>query len=271
MPVPESALRVGRIAYTNVAPIETAFDCGAVTREAIVTRAAPTVLNAMLSAGDLDVSPISAAHYLRNLDAFELFGDCAIVARGRVISVVLASARPPGSLDGASIAVTGDSATARALLECVLRVRYGVRATFERVEDPSAHARTGRPTLLIGDAAIAIHDELPAEAIYDLGTAWFDWTGLPMVFAVWAVRRSVARSRPAEIRRLAAAYAESRAWGNLHRNAVIDAAMGARPHSRAFFDRYFSTLRYSLGADARDGLARFATEIASLETSHVAC
>jgi chorismate dehydratase len=267
--VSNAPLRVGRIAYTNVAPIETAFDAGAVVRAATVTSAAPSVLNAALSAGELDVSPVSAAHYLRHRAELELFGDCAVAARGKVISVVLVSARPPSLLAGASIAVTGDSATGRALIESVLLGRYGVRATFERVDDPTAVALTGRPTLLIGDAAIAIYGRVAPETIYDLGSAWFDWTGLPMVYAVWAVRREIVATRAADLRRLVDAYTAARAWGRIHREAVIDAALIQRPHDREFYENYYTTLHYELTSDARSGLARFASELATLEAVHV--
>ncbi len=262
------ALRVGRISYTNVAPIETAFDAGAVLRDAIVTSAAPTVLNAMLSGGELDVSPVSAAHYLRNTATLEIFGDCAIAARGSVISVLLVSARPPSLLDRASIAATADSASGRVLLEALLRGRYAVRATFERVDDATAEAVRGRPTLLIGDAAVAIYDRVPANWIYDLGSAWLDWTALPMVYAVWAVRRDVLH-RSGELDQLAQAYAHARTWGRQHRDAVIDAAMLARPRSHDFYARYYTTLQYELDAPLRAGLMRFGSEIAHLEAAHV--
>ena len=270
MPVLNAPLRVGRIAYTNVAPIETAFDVGAVTRDAVITSAAPNVLNAMLSAGELDVSPVSAAHFLRNEDRLALCGDTAILAYGEVLSVLLVSGTPPALLDGASIAVTADSASGRTLLECLLRGRYGVRATFESVATPIAQALTGRPTLLIGDAAVAIRGQVPAQTIYDLGTAWFDWTGLPMVFAVWAVRREFEAARSADVARLTSAYAEARAWGNAHRDAVIDAALRQRPQSREFYETYYETLRYRLDVKSRAGLARFKTELTVLETSNVA-
>ena len=32
--------------------------------------------------------------------------------------------------------------------------------------------------------------------VHDLGAAWRDWTGLPMVFAVWAARRDYAEAQP---------------------------------------------------------------------------
>lgn len=267
--MPETPLRVGRIAYTNVAPIETAFDAGALVRPALVRAASPAELNALLSAGELDASPVSAAHFVQHQDEFVLLGDTCIAARGEVLSVLLVSRTPPALLNGASIAVTRDSASGRALLETLLRGRHHVQATFEPVSDPVAAALAGRPTLAIGDAAIELRDRAAASDVHDLGAAWFEWTALPMVFAVWAVRRDVLAERPVEVDRLAEAYAAARGWGRTHREEVIAGAQSMRPLSHAFYDRYFSTLSYTLDDDARAGLARFAGEIVP-EVSRVA-
>ena len=44
--------------------------------------------------------------------------------------------------------------------------------------------------LLIGDAALrALQAPWPKPLCYDLGEEWTSWTGHPMVFAAWAVRR----------------------------------------------------------------------------------
>lgn len=265
-----SDLRLGRIAYTNVAPIETAFDAGAVVRPATVTAGAPAHLNALMDAGALDAAPMSAAHFVRNHDRYALLGDVCIAARGPVISVVLVSPTPPALLAGASIAVTRDSSSGRALLETLLRDRYGVTAAFEPVDDPAAAARGGRPALLIGDAAIDIAHAVPPTDVHDLGRAWYEWTGLPMVFAVWAVRRQVAAVQPATVAALAQALALARAWGERHRDEVIAAATAQRPRERAFYARYFTTLSYVFDDAARHGLARFAGTISPPEVLRAA-
>ena len=85
-----------------------------------------------------------------------------------------------------------------------------------------------------------------------------------------AVRREIVEHRLADLRRLMGAYAAARAWGNAHRDAVIDAAMAYRPRDRDFYETYYMTLKYELTAEARKGLARFGVELANLEDSHVA-
>ena len=251
-------LRYGRISYVNVAPVETAFDAGAVARGADVVVDVPTRLNAALLAGELDVAAISAAHYLDHRDSLELVGDLCIAADGPVRSVLLVSPLPPALLGGACIAVTAQSATGRALLATLLEKLQGVQPAYEVVDDALAAAAQGRPALVIGDDALVARKICAPACVYDLGEAWHAWTGLPFVFAVWAVRRDVLAASPHDVAALAGALADARAWGNAHRDAVVDAALAQAPYHRALYDDYFTRLSYTLNERALRGLEHFA-------------
>lgn len=263
-------LRYGRIPYVNVAPIETAFESGALVRDVEVVRGVPTELNAALLAGTIDVAAISAAHYLRHRDRFVALGDLCIAADGPVRSVVFVSPEPPDALGEVAIAVTRDSASGRALLQTILSRFPAVRARYETVDDALAQARAGRPTLLIGDDALVARSEIGAGRVYDLGEAWREWTGLPFVFAVWSVRREVAAAQPDAVAQLTDALVAARTWGERHRDAVIDAAIAQRPFERALYDDYFTCLSYTLGDRARRGLEQFAALLPAQEDLRVA-
>jgi chorismate dehydratase len=161
-------------------------------------------------------------------------------------------------LGGASIAVTAQSATGKALLATLLQKQQGVHATYEVVDDALAAAANGRPALVIGDDALAARKICRPACIYDLGEAWNAWTGLPFVFALWAVRRDVLAARPGDVAALACALAQGRAWGHAHRDAVVDAALAQAPYHRALYDDYFTRLTYTLDARALRGLEHFA-------------
>jgi chorismate dehydratase len=269
-----SPLCYGRIAYVNVAPVETAFDAGAVARDADVVTDVPTRLNAALLAGELDVAAVSAAHYLEHRDALERVGDLCIAADGPVRSVLLLSPVPPALLGGASIAVTAQSATGRALLATLLEKLQRVQATYDVVDDALAAAAAGRPALVIGDDALVARKVCRPACIYDLGEAWHQLTGLPFVFAVWAARRDVLAARPDDVAALAGALARGRAWGAANRGAVIDAALAKAPYHRALYDDYFTRLSYTLDERALRGLEHFAALLApdavGSESSHAA-
>jgi chorismate dehydratase len=251
-------LRYGRIAYVNVAPIETAFDAGAVVRDAEVTHAVPSQLNAAMSEGRIDAGAISAAHYLVHRERFAPLADLCIAADGPVRTVLFVSPTPPALLGDATVALTSHSASGRALLATLLNGFPDVRPRYEVVEDALASARAGRPTLVIGDDALVARAELPATQIHDLGEAWRAWTGLPFVFALWAVRRETLAECPAEVAALTRALVAARAWGQANRGAVIDAAVARRPYPRELYEEYFERLSYRLDERAEQGLERFA-------------
>ncbi len=101
--------------------------------------------------------------------------------------------------------------------------------------------------------------EMPQAQVHDLGEAWRAWTGLPFVFAVWAVRREALASSPAQVAALRDALLDARAWGETHREAVIAAAIKAKPYHRALYDDYFTRLSYRLDERRAHGLERFGT------------
>src|SRR4029077_15275697 len=83
------------------------------------------------------------------------------------------------------------SRTSAALTQVLLRQRHGVRPELVPLPlDRAAEDADADAVLLIGDRAMRAC--LPGFAhAYDLGQEWHDWTGLPFVYAVWAVREGV--------------------------------------------------------------------------------
>jgi chorismate dehydratase len=118
--------------------------------------------------------------------------------------------------------------------------------------------------VLIGDVALrALHDA-PARglAVTDLGQAWRDWTGLPMVFAVWAVRRDFAAQHPGLVKDVHEAFLRSR---DLCLDA-LDEVAGAAARWESFdaetLASYFRVLDFSLGDRQVAGLREFARRTA---------
>jgi chorismate dehydratase len=227
------------------------------TRDVDVVEGVPSRLNASLTNGELDVAAISAAHYLTHRDELALVGDLCIASDGPVRSVLLVSPVPPSLLGGATIALTHHSASARDLLAALLENVMRLDVRYETVDDALAAARSGRPALVIGDDALVARGACAPASIHDLGEAWRAWTGLPFVFAVWAVRRDVLAARPDDVAALAVSLAQARAWGAAHRDEVIDAAVARRPFHRGLYADYFTRLTYVLDERAQQGLARF--------------
>jgi chorismate dehydratase len=257
-------LRSGRIIYTNDLPIYTAFDAGAVRFPGALVSDVPANLNRMLLDGRLDLSPISSFAYAANPDVLALLPDLCIGSRRDVWSVVCVSREPLAELDGATIAVTKESASGRNLLRVLLERRYGVRANFVESDDPFGAAASGKPALLIGDRAIDAQQTFAPAHVHDLGTDWHAWTGGDMVYAVWAVRRDVLASHRDEVAGALAALREAQAWGDANPEAVVKSAQRAHARPGGFYAAYFETLNFNFDAAARAGLRRYIEELYAL-------
>lgn len=257
-------LRCGRIAYTNDLPIYAAFDEGALEYPGTLHADVPSRLNAMVLGGELDLSPISAYEWAVHADELALLPDLCIGARAEVVSVVLVSPVPPALLDGATIAVTQESATGRNLLRVILERRYGVTPVYAVEEPCLERARAGEPALLIGDSAIDAVESVSCAHVYDLGRLWRDWTGEQMVFAVWAARRDAYARDAAGVRACVQALTDAYAWSRAHMDRVIALAQRTIARPPGFYESYYGVLNYTFDFAARRGLAAFCRELHAL-------
>jgi chorismate dehydratase len=89
------------------------------------------------------------------------------------------------------VALDEGSRTSAALTQVLMRKKHGIEPEVRTlaIDEPVEEAEVDA-VLLIGDRAMRAC--LPGFAYaYDLGQEWQDWTSLPFVYAVWAVRRGV--------------------------------------------------------------------------------
>jgi chorismate dehydratase len=254
-------LRCGRIKYTNDLPIYAAFDAGAIEYPGTLHADVPAHLNAMLLGGELDVSPISAYAWAANPDELVLLPDLCIGARDEVVSVLLVSPVAPAALGEAKVYVTPESASGRNLLRVLLERRFGLRPSYEVVDDPLQRAAAGEPALLIGDAAIDARERFASESCHDLGKLWHEWTGHQTVFAVWAARRDSFERDPEAIRSCMHALTDAYTWSRSHMHFVIETAQRTIARSPGFYESYYGKLNFTFHSAAQSGLGAFCREL----------
>jgi len=259
--------RVGHIQFLNCLPIYWGLVQSNALLDVELVKDTPDNLNDALVAGDLDISAISLVEYLRNADDLLVLPDLAVGSDGPVLSVNLVAQQPLATLDGCRVALGSTSRTSVLLARMWLAQVHGVHPEyFTCPPDLSEMLLEAQAAVLIGDAALRATYEAPGRglAVHDLGQVWRDWTGLPMVFAVWAVRREFAASYPGLVKDVHEAFLSSR-----DRALAEIAAVASRAARWEVFDEetlagYFRTLDFSLGARQLAGLREFARRVAPL-------
>ncbi len=133
--------------------------------------------------------------------------------------------------------------------------------------DLAAMLREADAAVIIGDDALrATFVDGPRLGlnVIDLGAAWREMSGLPMVFALYAARRDYAARNPRQVRQVSEAF---RASLDLALSKVDDVARDAarwESFEPDLLARYFTTLDFRLGARQQDGLREFARRAAAV-------
>lgn len=258
--------RVGHIQFLNCLPIYWGLVRSGALLDVELTKDTPDRLNDMLVAGELDIGPISLVEYLRHAGELVLLPDIAVGSDGPVLSVNLVAQAPLDQLDGRRVALGSTSRTSVLLARMWLAEVHGVRPDyFACPPDLTAMLLEADAAVLIGDAALRATYEAPGRglAVHDLGQVWRDWTGLPMVFAVWAARRDYAAAHPGLVKDVHDAFVRSRDEALAHVDEVAEQAARWEPFDAPTLATYFRTLDFSLGDRQVDGLIEFGRRAAA--------
>jgi chorismate dehydratase len=253
--------RVGHIQFLNCLPLYWGLMRSGALLGVDLHKDTPDQLNSALVRGDLDIGPISLVEYLRHAEDLLLLPDLAVGSDGPVQSVNLVSTVPLPDLDGRRVALGSTSRTGVLLARMLLESRHGARPEYFRCPpDLTEMLLEADAGVLIGDTALRARFEAPTRGLHvtDLGEAWRDWTGLPMVFAVWAVRRDFADAHPGLVKEVHEAFLASRALCLSELDVVAKAAARWEPFSAETLAEYFRALDFALGERQVSGLREFA-------------
>lgn len=252
-----AAIRVGAVNYLNAKPLIERLSDFAPNID--LSLDLPSRLADQLAAGIIDVGLIPVVEYFRGRN-YSLIPNIAITSHGPVLSVTLFSRKPWSEIR--SVALDEGSRSSAALCQILLRKRYDVHPAIQQlpIDAPAEKVETDA-VLLIGDRAM--HACLPGfRFAYDLGREWTDWTGLPFVYAVWAVRSGV------ELGDTEQAFHRAKENGVVHAGEIAQREAPLLGLDPGYCRRYLDTLiRYDLGPSEVAGMERYrelASDIAGL-------
>jgi chorismate dehydratase len=209
--------------------------------------------------GKADIGLLPAAELDRL--GLDFLPDLGIACDGPVRSILLISSKPFREIR--TLAVDSSSRTSVALVRILLAELYDCRPRLTSlapyldemlVENDAA--------LIIGDPALHLDPAALPYEILDLGAAWVQWTGLPMVFAVWAGRSELLTND------LAHAFIESHHWGCEHLDEMVKHASAERGFPKELAREYFTRyIVYRLSARHLEGLALFRKLVRDLDAA----
>lgn len=231
--------RVGSVPYLNAVPLTHGL-------EDEIIFAPPSRLAEQLDRHELDAALVSVTAVLFK-DKYDVLDGVAIASLGEVKSVLLGHRRP--LVEAKEIFCDTASLTSVQLLR-VLLAEQGLHPKFKRLPQYRAPQELPDFVLLIGDPALDFLHGAPEHSIWDLGAAWFELTGLPFVYAVWALRRGLENGS------LRQSLREAQQFGLDTLDSII---RNRTEYTYDFRKDYLSwNIHFHLGTDEKRGLLKFA-------------
>ena len=244
--------RLSIIDYLNAAPLNYGFKQGLGSEHFQLKFQVPSLCADELRSGEVDAALVSSIECLR-IPRLKIVPGLCIASPKRVRSVVILSKVPPEAIR--SLALDTSSRTSVVLSQILLRERYGVDTQVVNMA-PDLDAMLARcdAALLIGDVAMRARRE--GLLVLDLAEEWHAWTGLPFVFALWAVRGDApVLETPGGV---APFFHKSLMMGRQHLADLVDEAWRSIGWTKPELNEYLSeNLSYSLGEAERESLALF--------------
>jgi predicted solute-binding protein len=217
----------------------------------------PAHCAAALERGDADIGLVPCAELDRL--GLDFLPELGIACDGPVRSILLISKCPFEEIR--TLAADSSSRTSVALARILLAERFDCRRLnvtphLPRLEDMLADCDAA---LIIGDPALRLEPATLPYHTLDLGEEWRRWTGLPMVFAVWAGRRKALTPEAA------AAFSASYRWGKSHMDEIVRRAAEHGFQETLARDYLTRHIEYELSGRHLRGLELFRSQVRLLK------
>ena len=198
--------------------------------------ALPSECARQLASGEADIGIVPVAALLDG--HYGIFRGTGIACHGAVRSILLVSKVPFSQIR--TLATDAGSRSSVLLCRIILAKIYKVEPEcLSLPADLETMLEAADAALIIGDPALRMDPQalrLAGYHVADLGEEWFDLTGLPMVFAVWAGAPHLVTPE------LEAAFVDSYRFGRQHIDDIVRNEHEVRGVSveaaREYFDRY---------------------------------
>lgn len=173
--------RIGAVSFLNTLPLVEGLDA---QPQLEVTRAVPSDMRQLLSDQQVEAALLPSIDLQRFAGELTVLPAGCIACAGSVLTVRVFSQVRPHKVE--TLWVDSDSHTSVALAQVIWHYQFNRRlrvipftpGQWDVAEDAQA-------VMLIGDKVVA-QPPIGFDYQYDLGRLWFEMTGLPFVFAVWA-------------------------------------------------------------------------------------
>jgi chorismate dehydratase len=233
------------VSYLNTRPLLLGMEQSPFKERIELMKAYPAQIAQALLDGTIDIGlvPVAVMPLLKHP---QLISNYVIGTDGEVASVALFSQVPMDQIE--KVYLDYQSRTSVALAKILFKQYWKKEVEFLDATEGYINQINGTTAgIIIGDRALVSLDQF--EHIYDLGSAWKSYSGLPFVFAAWVANKPI----PLD-------FMEAFDAANAYGLDKLDEVIALIPASQQVYDLhtyYTENISYELTEEKRAGLAKF--------------
>lgn len=250
-------VRIGMVNFINTAPIYEIWKKRSHPANWQVFEAPPSKLNQMLADGELDLGFVSSYEYAVRPQEYRILTDLSISANGSVGSVFLFSRIDPKLLDKETVLLSGQSETSIALIKIILEQFYKVQPKYVVGDVRGELAGRAAAILAIGDEALRLAGGGHFQYQLDLGEVWCQYTGLPFVFAIFAVREEFCCHHAATVAEIQKEFLACRGEGSRKLESICAQVAPRIPMHPDECYVYLKAIEYDLSERKQQALEKY--------------
>lgn len=238
--------RVSIVSYLNSKPFLFGIEHSELYQQLKLSLDIPSKIVSKLRNNLVDVGLVPVAG-LRDMDEYYVIADFCIGAKGKVRTVLLVSDVPLSDVD--TILMDYQSRTSVLLAKILARFYWKKQFKWENTCADFHKKSIGGNTagVVIGDRVFDVENNF--KYTYDLSEEWLKFTGLPLVFAVWAANKKVSSKFETE-------FNDALAFGVENISEVVKQQQ--RQYDGVDVAAYFSeNISFDLDAEKRKGMQHF--------------
>lgn len=244
-------LNISIVKYINSIPYKYAIEHFLSSEMFQIQVDTPAVCAEKLLLGKVDMGLIPVAKLIAD-DNFKRITDYGICACKSVRTVILVANSPIDKLR--TIYLDSHSRSSAMLIKVLAKHHWAVRPNFVDSDvtakiDGKELLKNDEGMLLIGDKVFSAENMLSFDYTYDLAEEWFYMTGLPFVFAAWAVHKDVSMSFEEPLN-----TAFEAAFANLEQLLPISSPY---TDDADILDYWQNNIIFKIGEDEKRGLEKF--------------
>ncbi|MCS7023220.1 MAG: menaquinone biosynthesis protein [Bryobacteraceae bacterium] len=254
---------VSAVSYLNTVPLVWGFEKTSLGQLVNLEYALPSACADRVCSGQADLGILPVVEIARH--GLDWLPSTGIACRGPVRSILLVSKVSMSRIQ--TLAADVGSRTSVMLARVLLAERFGCEVTIkparadlgQMLSDADAALIIGDPALLLDPVALSLEYE-----VWDLGEQWWNYTGLPMVFALWAGRKGAVESRQDEW------FRASLAFGLSHLDDILEEECPKRQVPRDLGYAYLTRhIAYELAARDLEGMQAYLKLAAAFDNLRV--